>query len=357
MKPKKKVEQTIRGKLRFTAGATFRDRLLTDVMNAREESNEMRPALHEPGIRRTFMRNPVAKLTSIAAVIAVAALSIVFWGRLSTPAYAIEQTVEALQNVRFLHIIGRDEAGGISDERWIEIGEDGYQVRYRQQNPLSVIEKHPGAPSMVIEDGESTAVYRSDKNAVILYDRKDCQYQWVSELGKAFENLLNEGQILQEDTEYQGRRAHKVWWPYMNAECYVDPETKLPMVIGDAQLSYEALPAGIFDIVTPEGYTVVDRRPGAAGQLWPSFAPTTQRPSGSLSRLSNGTVGLPSGSEAPTMNWVSTTRRQSASRRCSRTSEAIQSPFRSATMRWAWPRRGRAIWRRPLRTFRPVCPR
>ncbi len=267
MKPKKKVEQTIRGKLRFTAGATFRDRLLTDVMNAREESNEMRPALHEPGTRRTFMRSPAAKLTSIAAVIAVAALSIVFWGRLSTPAYAIEQTVEALQNVRFLHIIGRDQAGGISDERWIEIGEDGYQVRYRQQNPLSVIEKHPGAPSMVIEDGESTAVYRSDKNAVILYDRKDCQYQWVSELGKAFENLLNEGQILQEDTEYQGRRAHKVWWPYMNAECYVDPETKLPMVIGDAQLSYEALPAGIFDIVTPEGYTVVDRRPGAAGQI------------------------------------------------------------------------------------------
>lgn len=177
MKPKKKVEKAIRGKLRFIASPTFRDRLLTDVMNAREESNEMRPALHEPGIRRTFMRSPVAKLTSIAAVIAVAALSIVFWGRLSTPAYAIEQTVEALQNVRFLHIIGRDEGGEIKDERWIEIGEDGYQVRYRQQNPPSVIEEHPDAPSMVIEDGESTAVYRQEKKAVILYDRKERQYQ------------------------------------------------------------------------------------------------------------------------------------------------------------------------------------
>ena len=205
MKPKKKVEETIRDKLRFIAGPTLRDRLLTDVMNAREESNEMRPAVHGLDVRRRIMRNPIVKLTSVAAVIAVAAVSIVFWGRFSTPAYAIEQTVEALQNVRFLHIIGRDDTGEINDERWIEIGEDGYQVRYRQQNPPSVIKEHPDAPSMVIEDGESTAVYRQEKKAVILYDRKEMQYQWVGQLGKAFDNLLQEGKILQENSEYQGR--------------------------------------------------------------------------------------------------------------------------------------------------------
>jgi tetratricopeptide (TPR) repeat protein len=271
MKPRKKVEKAIRGKLRFTAGATFRDRLLTDVMNAREESNEMRPALHEPGIRRTFMRSSVAKLTSIAAVVAVAALSIVFWGRLSTPAYAIEQTVEALQNVRFLHIIGCDEAGEISDERWIEIGEDGYQVRYRQQNPLSVIEKHPGVPSMVIEDGESTAVYRQEKKAVIIYDRSEMQYQWVGQLGKAFDNLLQEGKVLEENSEYQGRLAHKVWWPYMSAECYVDPETKLPMAIGDTELSYEEPPAGAWEITIPDGFVVIDKRPGATPTTTPDW--------------------------------------------------------------------------------------
>ena len=37
MKPKKKVEDAIRKKLRFTAAATLRDRWLTDVMNAQEE--------------------------------------------------------------------------------------------------------------------------------------------------------------------------------------------------------------------------------------------------------------------------------------------------------------------------------
>jgi tetratricopeptide (TPR) repeat protein len=263
MKPKKKVENAIRQKLRFTAAATLRDRWWTDVLDAQEEGKGITPALHEPLIGRTIMRSPIVKLTSVAAVIAVAALALVFWGRLGAPAYAIEQTVAALQNARFLHVIGRDPTEQITDERWIEIGMDGWQVRYRQQNPLPLIEKYPGAPSMVIEDGSSTAVYRGDKKAVIIYDRKDQQYQWVGELGKAFENLRQEGKVLEENTNYKGRPAHKVWWPYMSAECYVDPQTKLPFAIGSTELSYEEPPVGTFEIVIPDGYAVLDKRPGA----------------------------------------------------------------------------------------------
>ena len=52
MKPKKKVENTIRRKLRFTAAATLRDRWWTDVLNAQEEANGITPALHEPFLAR-----------------------------------------------------------------------------------------------------------------------------------------------------------------------------------------------------------------------------------------------------------------------------------------------------------------
>jgi len=48
----------------------------------------------------------------------------------------------------------------------------------------------------------------------------------------------------------------------MNAECYVDPVTKLPIAIGATEFSYEEPPAGTFEIVIPEGYAVVDMRPG-----------------------------------------------------------------------------------------------
>jgi len=209
------------------------------------------------------MRSRIAKLASVAAVIAVAALAVTFWSRSSSSVYALADTVAALENVRFLHIVGRDDTGQINDERWVEVGGDGYQARYRQQNPPSVIEKHPGAPSMVIEDGESTAVYHQAKKAVILYDRKDQQYQWIGPLGEFFENLRTEGRILKEDDEYQGRRAHKVWWPALNSECYIDPDTKLPIAFGGVELSYEEPPADTFEIVIPEGYAVLDKRPGA----------------------------------------------------------------------------------------------
>jgi len=267
MKPEDSVEKAIREKFRFAAGSGLRDRMLTRALDAQKKSRRSNPAPFEPGIGRTTMKSPIAKLAIAAAIGIAVVLSISLWNKSTPAAYAVEQTVEALQNVRFLHIIGYDEAGQVKDERWIEIGMDGYQVRYRQQNPAWVIERYPSAPAMVIEDGESTAVYRSDKKAVILYDRKDMQYQWVGELGKAFENLRQEGVIHEENAEYKGRRAHKVWWPYMKAECYIDPDTKLPIAIGDTELTYEVPPAGTFDIFTPEGYAVADRRPGATEPL------------------------------------------------------------------------------------------
>jgi tetratricopeptide (TPR) repeat protein len=150
----------------------------------------------------------------------------------------------------------------VIDERWIEIGDSGYQVRYRQQNPPEVIAEHPGSPSMVIEDDKSVAVYYGDKKGVILYG-KDHQFQWIGPLGEFFDDLRENGSILKENDQYQGRPAHKVWWPKANAECYVDPQTKLPFALGKTELEYKEPPAGTFEIVIPEGYAVLDKRPGA----------------------------------------------------------------------------------------------
>jgi len=267
MTPEDKVERILQDRLRFSAGATLRRRMLARTLDAQRESQETNPASLKGAARRTIMNSRTAKLASVAALVALATLAISLVPRFTRPAYAIEQTVEALQNVRFLHIIERDDRGLIEDERWIEIGADGFQIRYRQQNPPSVIATHPGAPLMVIEDGDSTAVYREDKRTVILYDRENKQYQWVGRLGVAFENLRQEGTILEENDEYQGRPVHKVWWPYLSAECYVDPETKLPITLGDTELSYEEPSPEIFEIVFPEGYAIVDTRPGAAESL------------------------------------------------------------------------------------------
>jgi tetratricopeptide (TPR) repeat protein len=271
MKPEDSVEKAIREEFRFAARSKLRDRMLNRALDAQEEYKKGRLVPAGPATGRTTMKSPIVKLAVAAAIGIAVVLSVSLWNKSTPAAYALGQTVEALQNVRFLHIKGYDDTGRLKDERWIEIGMDGWQVRYRQQNPSWLIEQYPGVPSMVIEDGESTAVYRSGKQAVILYDRKDMQYQWVGELGKAFENLRQEGTILEEDSEYQGRPAHKVWWPFLAAECYIDPTSKLPLAIGDTELSYEEPPVGTFDIVVPDGYATVDMRPGAEPSQVPDW--------------------------------------------------------------------------------------
>jgi tetratricopeptide (TPR) repeat protein len=240
-------------KLRFNAGAETHERVLGNVLQALEDFEKQQPAKIQPNTRRKIMKSPTAKLAAAAVVIMAVALFITVLDKLSPTAYAINQTVKALKNVRFIHLVKRDDADQIKDERWIEVGMDGRQVRYWQGKA--------GEP-FAIEDGESTAVYHNDRNTIVIYDREDMQYQWVGELGKFIENLRQKGKIIKEDDDYYGRPAHRVWWPMAAAECYVDPETKLPIALGDTEMSYELPPAGTFEIIIPQDYAVVDMRPG-----------------------------------------------------------------------------------------------
>lgn len=253
MRPIDNIEKAVK-KLNFTASSKMHDRILDDVLEAQEESMKTKSALSRPKIRRIIMKSRIAKPAAAAAIIVGVALSITVINKLTSEAYAIDQTVEAFKNVRFIHLVRRDDADQVKDERWIELGMDGRQVRYWQG-------KHGEA--FAIEDGESTAVYHHDKKTVAIYDRKDKQYQWIGNLGEFLENLLQKGKIIKENDDYYGRPAHRVWWPMAGAECYVDPETKLPIAIGDTEMSYEQPPAGTFEIVIPQDYAVVDLRPGS----------------------------------------------------------------------------------------------
>lgn len=202
-----------------------------------------------------FTMNYIWKIAAAAAIIVVLALSIAVVDKVTSPAYAFEETLEAVKDIRFIHVVSRDEAGQVKDERWIEIGPDGFQVRYRQDNP-------PGR--LIVEDGKTVSVYYKDKNTIILYDPNDKQYQWIGNLRVALKELAGQGgMVIEENVDYWGRKAHRVRWLKLNQECYVDPETKRPIGIGGSQISYETPPEGTFDIVIGAGVVVVDRRPGA----------------------------------------------------------------------------------------------
>jgi len=224
-----------------------------DMADRQERALQMIECFHTNArpntIWRRIMKSRYSKLATAAAILVLIAATLIVLDKSASSAYALDQTVEALRNVRFVHLIERDDAGIVRGERWIEIGEDGRQTRYRRDKPPHLF---------VIDDGKSIARYHPYANAVVLRDPNEMRYEWIRPIGQAFENARDEGMVLEENANYHGRRAHKVWWPAMRGVCYVDPATKLPIAIGNTELSYEQPPVGIFDIVVPRGYAMVD---------------------------------------------------------------------------------------------------
>jgi tetratricopeptide (TPR) repeat protein len=253
MKPINNIEKIIRKKLNFAASAEMRERILTDVINAQEDSKKNKSASIGPNIRNIIMRSPITKLTAAAMIVIAVVLLVTISEKTITPTYAIEKTINALKNVRFLHLIRRNQSGEIFDERWIELDSDGRQVRYRQDNPPDFLD---------IEDGETVAMYHKDKKTVVLYDPKE-KGLTMGPISKFLNSVAEQKLIIDENVEYLGRLTHRVRSLMANQDVFVDPETFLPIAWAGIEISYENPPKGTFEILIPDGYLTIDKKPSS----------------------------------------------------------------------------------------------
>jgi tetratricopeptide (TPR) repeat protein len=231
-------------------------RIHTGRVAASDEDSKSRIQL----IVRRLTMNRYAKLAAAAAVVLAIIGGASFLGRFGSKAYAIEQTIEALRNVRYMHIVKYDKAGNLEDERWEEIDPNGYQARYRQNTPSHSF--------YVVDDRKTVMVYHAskDKNTAVLYDPKEESYTWHYAPGKMFDEIASGKPaytVVAENVQYKGRPAHHLRQVAGDTDVYIDPQTKLPIAMGDYEFSFEEPPQGTFDIVPPEGAIVVDKRPGA----------------------------------------------------------------------------------------------
>ncbi|MHC4169950.1 MAG: tetratricopeptide repeat protein [Planctomycetota bacterium] len=210
-------------------------------------------------VKRRFPMKRLVRLAAAAAIIIAFVLLIATFLDSSAPrAYAVGQTVEAFENVRYMHIIQRDRAGNTEDERWIEIDPDGVQARYRQDTPARSF--------FVVDDRQTVFVHHADKKTAVLYDPNDRTWTWFSAPGKLFQQLAAVGDdyyTVAQNVRYKGRPAHHLRWVVGDTDIYIDPETKLPFAHGEYEITYEVPPEDTFDIVIPDDVILVDKRPGA----------------------------------------------------------------------------------------------
>ncbi|MHC4666128.1 MAG: hypothetical protein ACYS9T_09265 [Planctomycetota bacterium] len=120
MRPAENIEKLIRDVPIDTSTETDKA-VLGDTLKAFENSRRTKSAKPEPNIWRIIMKKPIAKLVSAAAVILIAAIGISLLQNSATTAYAIEQTIEVGQDVRYLHFyhywLEYDDSGQIKNIR------------------------------------------------------------------------------------------------------------------------------------------------------------------------------------------------------------------------------------------------
>ena len=203
-----------------------------------------------------ILHNRIARYGSAVAllVIVVATLAVM---HLTTPrAYALEQTIKTISKVHFLHTVLKNEEGYLIDERWIEMGPDGNQARYRQYADLP---EH-GIRLLIIDDGNVCYAYDRVKNEVTL--EHSGTYQWIYNLADFFRQVAGDNSLsIEQYVQYRGKAAHKVRWMDGQMECYIDPETRLPIMVGGMEISYGVPPEEAFVVPSaPQGVKVVDMR-------------------------------------------------------------------------------------------------
>jgi hypothetical protein len=161
MKRVSEVEKMVRS-LRDPAEAGTHDQILNHLLDILRQ-RQKHPAGEGPTLRRAIMKNPITRLAAAAVFIGGMSLFIGLLVHTTTPAYALDQTVTANQQLRSLHLtefvagheepkefwLERDEAGQIKNARWHmptwDAPQDGAKVVVWSGDKIRVWFKKKGA--------------------------------------------------------------------------------------------------------------------------------------------------------------------------------------------------------------------
>ena len=321
------MEEAIKKNLNFAASAEMRERILTDVMNAQEESKKTNSALAGPNIRSIIIKSPITKLAAAAVIIISVVLSTTFLDKLEPPAYAITDLPRLFEEARVINVQGWDYFPGhrmangtkISPQEidtWIDLENGRLRHRYTAFtgtwiDPENARSQHRNTPftgnsnsvKIVVWEMISSGKYRldlnhTDKNATFFrvsdYQRmfiahNICQLMQSDALGdiEQLENFKKVGWEEIDRVKYDiwlGQVVHSVTGQANRFKFWIRPDTKelvrtqswICDKSGQWQLQYDyeifrnvEIPQEIFETQVPQGYTALNQKSQARKLLPP----------------------------------------------------------------------------------------
>jgi len=249
------------------------ERIINDALAAYEKSEMIEPAA-QPKIWRIIMKTKIAKITTIAAVLLIVASTVTILHHSVSPAYAIEQTIEAMKNIVTVHFFARDwEDREI--ETWIKVNPETGENDYHYLNELERGEISISTP-------EITHFYYPKENKVRIVEGQvitsDIRFgRYIEDIvDKVIKPENGEIQVTKDYDPNTGKEVIILWTESQNyeMEAFIDPKTKLPIRINFAraipgqiiksvdEIYYnEQLPENLFDFKIPDGVQVIREQP------------------------------------------------------------------------------------------------
>ncbi|MGB2862067.1 MAG: hypothetical protein WBC05_01970 [Sedimentisphaerales bacterium] len=139
------------------------EKVFEDVFGAHKETTENTPAM--PEIWRILMKSRKAQFTAAAVAVLATYLCLQIPKSLVAPAYALQDTIEAHNSIRYLHV---KEFSMVGEERWdseswIECDEYGKSTRFRHQAYRISTDEQIG-PLTIINDGDGVDAWLPNLN-------------------------------------------------------------------------------------------------------------------------------------------------------------------------------------------------
>ena len=263
-------------KIRIEPDATVDERVLACAESAfgKSTKNQDAVSLRRPSIWRIIMKSPIAKLSTAAVIIVAVVLTIVFMEKTVTPAYSVEQTLEAMQDLRTMYMVCKDWSGD-EFEMWIELNPDTEIPEYcRSYWPDSKVLNisRPDTSYQYSERANQVQINSGKLYSIdIAPSRMFKQFLLASQqnpdsvvISYEYDRQSDKNLIVVITRGYKGDgQSYKI---------YIDPDTKLPVrvqglennilgvVIRDIeQIEFNVdLPEGIFDFEIPPGAKIIN---------------------------------------------------------------------------------------------------
>lgn len=226
-----------------------------------------------PNIWRMIMNSRITKPAAVAAIVLVVVLGVILIGRSATPAYAIEQTIQAMRSLKSVRAYCTDWDGS-KGETLVQIDPETGQEEYYYSDIGNLL---------IVATPEKTFYYHKDKNLVRI--RNEHVLAAEVRFSRLFEDLPDLIERLNGKLDFKSEFDQDLQKQVIRIYAYipaqkdfgekefiinVDPKTKLPIntqtlksapgqgVKSVDRLEYNVeIPQGLFDFEIPEGAKVV----------------------------------------------------------------------------------------------------